>query len=160
MVEDIVGSQVGHLQLEAFLPQMSAVIASFYIARQRRGAMVAGIETQAATIVGKVELIVLVGTFHLGWIDSQRGRDSPVGAADAHGSLEVGAQVGLGTDAVLISPHVEVVARLVQPHLQRQSSFGSYDIVRVIGCLIISLREHTIDPRSHLLVVALRIGLI
>ena len=34
----------------------------------------------------------------------------------------------------LSPPHVEIVARLIQPHLQRQSSFGSYDIVRVIGC--------------------------
>lgn len=85
-------------------------ISSFGIASQRRGAMVAGIQAETAAIVSEIELVVLVCIFHLGRIESQGCRDTPIRGSDAHGGLEVGFQVGLGTGTVLVTLRMDVVA--------------------------------------------------
>ena len=113
-----------------------------------------------AAIVSEVELIVFIDAFYLGRVDGQGCRDSSVRGSNAHGGLDVSVQIGFGIDSVLVALYVEIVARLVQPYLQRQACIRPYDIVCVVRCLIVSGCECTVNPRLHQLMVALSIGII
>ena len=72
MVEGVVARQINHLQHEvARFHCLHPTILTVDVTRQRFRPLIAEIETDAATVVVEVELVVLVGSAHLGRIDRQ-----------------------------------------------------------------------------------------
>ena len=160
MVESVVASEVDDLQREVVCLQSLQIISTMDVARQCGGTLVAEIEADATAVVVEVELIVLVDSFPLGRVNGHSDTYSAVYTSHRERGLMAGFQVGLAISIIHRSPSMEGITRLVHSHLQRETSLGTYDIARVIGCPIVSGREHTIHLRPHLLVAALGISLI
>ena len=62
--------------------------------------------------------------------------------------LMAGAEVGLAIGVVHRSLCMERVARLVHPHLQRQPTLRTHHIVRVVGCVVIALRQYAVHETA------------